>query len=117
MYDAGIRDFYHFNRAYASYRKVYNTKVSEHKDSDPIFDSSHLEALDGIGDSVFEDFCQQVGRGKLKFFPGKDRVVHGVFRETETKQGETPQEVEGYFRAPFMGVSCSTVADKCLPEG
>ena len=60
-----------------------------------------------LGDEMFESFCQNVGRGNLKSFPGKGVDVKGVFRDSESKEGSTSKEVVGYRRAPFMGVSHS----------
>ena len=105
VYDSHQRDFYHFNRAYAAYRKEYNSKTSSQDPNAALYEDSQLTQINQLGDKMFESFCQNVGRGNLKSFPNKGINVKGVFRDSESKEGVQSKEVEGYRRAPFMGVS------------
>ena len=105
VYDAHQRQFYHFNRAYSVFRKHYNEKINDHTADSPEFEESQITQLNRLGDQKFDDFCENVGRGKIRSFPGKDGAVEGIMRETETKEGGTSEELKGYSRNAFMGVS------------
>ena len=91
------------NRGYPAYRKDYNQKVSVEAHGQKRFGPSPLARLNTMADEHFESFCNKVGRGKLRLF--------------ETKHGEQPQEIEGYARAPFMGVSHVPQMRTKPPEG
>ena len=43
VYDSHQRDFYHFNRAYAAYRKEYNSKTSSQDPNAALYEDSHSE--------------------------------------------------------------------------
>ena len=105
VYDAQMRNFYHINRGYPSCRKKYNEKIREHKLGDPVFVDSHLTDLNAMVDRNFDFFASEFGRGTLKSFPDSRREVTDVFKENESRHGVAQEHVQGYSRAPFMGVS------------
>jgi len=105
VYDAQLRDFYHINRGYPACRKKYNEKIREHKAGEPVFVKSLLTDLNAMVGSNFEFFASEFGRGTLKSFPNTRREVTDIFKETEARHGVKQDHVQGYMRAPFMGVS------------
>ena len=105
VYDAGLREFYHVNRAYPSNRKHYNEKIKFFDGSTPALVPSLLTELNKMADDNFTSFRDNVGRGHLRHFQDTVKEVTGIIRENESKYGQTPVEVKGYSRAPFMGVS------------
>ena len=83
-----------------------------------MFEDSQLTQINKLGDTMFDSFCQSVGRGSLKSFPGKGNDVRGVFRDTDSKEGIQGEEVKGYRRAPIMGVShVPQMRDKASRKG
>ena len=58
-----------------------------------------------MADKNFDFFASEFGRGTLKSFPNTQREVTDVFKESEARHGVKQGHVQGYMRAPFMGVS------------
>ena len=105
VYDAQMRDFYHINRGYPACRKQYNEKIKGYKAGEPVFVQSLLTDLNAMADKNFDYFASEFGRGTLKSFPNTQREVTDVFKESEARHGVKQGHVQGYMRAPFMGVS------------
>ena len=105
VYDAQMRDFYHINRGYPACRKQYNEKIKGYKAGEPVFVQSLLTDLNAMVDKNFDFFASEFGRGTLKSFPNTQREVTDVFKESEARHGVKQGHVQGYMRAPFMGVS------------
>ena len=105
VYDAQMRDFYHINRGYPACRKQCNEKIKGYKAGEPVFVQSLLTDLNAMVDKNFDFFASEFGRGTLKSFPNTQREVTDVFKESEARHGVKQGHVQGYMRAPFMGVS------------
>ena len=118
VFNAQLRDFYHINRGYPACRKKYNEKIREHKEEEPVFVESQLTTLNAMVDTNFDYFASEFGRGTLRSFPNTRREVTDIFKESEARHGVNQEHVQGYMRAPFMGVSyVPQLRDKASRKG
>ncbi len=86
VYDASQRDFYHFNRAYSLYRKHYNEQIN-------IATMQVLRPLKPANWQcwmvsplkMFTEFCEGVGRGKLRSQAKKDQLHVSFGRQKPNK--------------------------------